>query len=119
MGLHSGNALVEGAQQKEWLIGCFIPKGDLHRSCAVEAKCEAYKENEKSEEWPHWSSSDATTFTMLISGRVLYEFKQHGVGLILEKSCDYVLFDPSVLNRWKVLKKSVILTFRWPSRPRK
>lgn len=65
------------------------------------------------------ANRSATSLTVLLSGRIEYEFDdgEETERLCLSEPGDFVLWPPKVAHTWVAINDSVALTVRWPSIP--
>jgi hypothetical protein len=108
-----GNAEVDSAPFRGWLLGHFIPAElGLRSTSDVEVKWGVHPVGDFR---PEWGTNEAVTFSVLVSGSIRYEFTD-GHNLVLERAGDYAIWAPGVAHRWYVEREpTVILTVRWPS----
>ena len=117
-GVYSGNSYEDtagqndhGERKKAWLFGRFMPEGDPRRIDNLEI---AFNDHAKGILRKTWAVNDkATTLSILIEGRVCMEFPERDI--VLEKSGDYVMWDPGVPHRWKTEDGTKFMSIRWPS----
>jgi hypothetical protein len=108
-----GNASTEGASRGGWFVGHFIePSNDPRSLSALEIKWGIHKAGDSRTDWA--VNSEATTLSMLISGRFRLKFPKREV--LLFQAGDYVLWLPGVPHCWVALSDSTIVTIRWPSK---
>ena len=107
-----GNSQEEGANRRGWFIGHFITPADDPRSTSdLEVKWGVHKAGEGRSEWA--TNAQATTLSILISGRFRIQFPEQEV--VLSRQGDYALWCPGVPHTWVAEEDSTILTVRWPS----
>ncbi|HEY9871946.1 MAG TPA: hypothetical protein V6D12_00820 [Candidatus Obscuribacterales bacterium] len=107
-----GNALTEGESRRGWFIGHFInPTDDPRSTDIVEVKWAFHKAGEGRTQWA--TNAQATTLSMLISGRFCLQFPDQEV--VLSNQGDYVLWLPGVPHWWSAESDSTVVTVRWPS----
>jgi hypothetical protein len=111
--VYVGNATLDAAGDRGWLLGHFKPVGDARHSTDVEIKWGVHPPGD---ERPMWVTGERrTALLVLISGRFRMEFP--GRGVLLAKQGDYVVWGPGVDHSWYAEEASVVLTVRWPSVP--
>jgi len=109
-----GNAFSEGQNRGGWFLGHFIdPNNDPRSTSDLEIKWGVHQAGESRDEWA--KNDQATTISVLISGRFRLQFPQQQI--ILSTEGDYVLWSAGVSHCWYAELDSKILTVRWPSRP--
>ena len=64
---HFGNAAVDGAERRGWLVGPFMDADDLRRSNQLEIRWGVHPAGDRREAW--FEEETRTTVLMLISGR--------------------------------------------------
>jgi hypothetical protein len=64
---HFGNAAVDSAERRGWLVGPFMDADDLHRSNQLEIQWGVHPAGDRREAW--FEEETRTTVLMLISGR--------------------------------------------------
>jgi hypothetical protein len=108
-----GNAAEDALPYRGWLLGHFIPPELGLRSTAdVEVKWGLHPVGDRRHDW---GSNAATTFSVLVSGSIRFEFVD-GQNVALERPGDYAIWAPGVAHRWYVEHEpTVIFTVRWPS----
>jgi hypothetical protein len=112
----TGNAEVDGATFRGWIVGHFIPEALGPRSSqAVEIKWGVHRRDETRQAWA--ATTHATTLSMLIRGSIRLFFRPTGETLLCQPG-DYAVWGPGVAHRWRIEDDdTVVLTVRWPSRP--
>ena len=126
-----GNAAEDGKKFNGWFVGdieswCKKDKREfdpaeysLRNTTLLEMKWGEHKRGDtKPKPWTKDSSSFA--ISILIKGKFLIQFRNKADEecevVKLRKRGDYVLWDEVLEHDWKALKKSVILTVRWPKK---
>jgi hypothetical protein len=105
-----GNAGVDGAERRGWLVGAFMEPGDVRRSTDVEIKWGVHTGGERREAW--FEDETRTTIVLLVSGRFRIDL---AVGsAILSEQGDYAMWGPGIGHSWAAEKDSVVITIRWP-----
>lgn len=108
-----GNSKTDGANRWGWFIGHFItPDTDPRSTSDLEIKWGTHKAGEGRSEWA--MNAEATTLSILISGRFQIQFPDREV--VLSNEGDYVLWCPGVPHTWLAQEDSTILSVRWPSK---
>jgi hypothetical protein len=106
-----GNATVDGADRRGWLVGPFIDPGDLRMSKDVEIKWGIHAAGEERNSWH--DQEYRTTVILLISGRFRINLS---VGSHqLSQQGDYAMWGPGIGHSWHAEEDSVVLTIRWPA----
>jgi hypothetical protein len=110
--LYVGNAAADGPANRGWLLGHFMPAGDIRNSADVEIKWGVHPKGEERAQWV--TTEERTSLHVLISGR--FRIEVPGRSVLLAEHGDY-----AVLHRtghsWTAEDDSVVLTVRWPSVP--
>jgi hypothetical protein len=109
---YQGNAGLDGPLHGGWLLGHFMPEGDLRRSADVEVKWGVHPPGEARAQWV--TREERTSLHVLISGRFRIEIPGHS--LLLERPGDYVVLHRTG-HTWRAEEQSVMLSVRWPSVP--
>jgi len=110
---HIGNAAEESHGRRGWLVGHFIPDGDVRHSSEVEIK---WGEHHAGEQRESWQGDEArTTVLLLIEGRFRIDLSV--ATHVLTRPGDYAMWGPGIGHSWQAEKDSVVLTIRWPSVP--
>jgi hypothetical protein len=111
--VHFGNAAVEGAPRRGWLVGHFLEGvADPRTTEGVAIKWGIHPAGEKRCAWA--VNQEATTLSVLVQGRFRLTFPAES--FLLERPGDYVIWAPGVPHHWAAEAPSVVLTVRWPSR---
>jgi hypothetical protein len=108
---HFGNAAVDGAEQRGWLVGPFMDPGDVRASNLVEIKWGVHTAGERREAW--FEEEKGTTIVMLVNGRFRIELAV-GTALLAEPG-DYAMWGPGIGHSWRAEGDSVVVTVRWPA----
>lgn len=111
--VYVGNAGVDGATNAGWLLGHFMPPGDVRHSTDVEVKWGVHPAGEARSRWA--TGERRTALLVLVSGRFRVELPDRTV--VLGEPGDYVLWGRGVDHSWYAERESVVLTVRWPSVP--
>ncbi len=109
--IFSGNANVDGQETRQWLVGAFMPEGDIRNTKQVEIKWGNHHKGDRREEWA--TDEARTTVAMLIAGKFALEFPDKKIEL--SQQGDYAMWGPGAVHRWEALEDSVFLTIRWES----
>ncbi|MER7894047.1 signal peptidase I [Micromonospora sp. NPDC094482] len=111
--VYVGNAGVDGAADAGWLLGHFVPPGDVRHSTDVEVKWGVHPAGEARARWA--TGERRIALLVLISGRFRVELPDRTV--VLGAPGDYVVWGRGVDHSWYAERESVVLTVRWPSVP--
>lgn len=111
--LYVGNATVDAAGDRGWLLGHFKPLTDARHSEDVEIKWGVHEQGDERAKWA--TGEIRTALLVLISGRFRMEFP--GRDVVLATQGDYVLWGPGVDHSWYAEEESIVMTVRWPSVP--
>ncbi|MGH9045971.1 MAG: signal peptidase I [Acidimicrobiales bacterium] len=108
----AGNAEADTAGNRGWLLGHFMPDGDVRHSDDVEVKWAIHPQGD---ERPQWVAGEKrSALILLISGRFRVELP--GRTVLLAKQGDYVVFH-GISHSWYAEEASVVVAVRWPSVP--
>lgn len=108
---HFGNAEVDGANHRGWLVGHFIDPEDIRLSEDVEIKWGIHIAGEERESWH--GVEHRTTVLVLVRGRFLINLDASSH--VLSSEGDYAMWGPGVGHSWRAEEDSVVITIRWPS----
>ncbi|MEU8323239.1 signal peptidase I [Nonomuraea sp. NPDC048881] len=111
--VYVGNANIDAAGDRGWLLGHFKPFGDPRHSEEVEIKWGVHPAGDERAQWVR--GEERTALLVLISGRFRVELP--GRGVLLTEPGDYVVWGKGVDHSWVAEEESVVLTVRWPSVP--
>ncbi|MFF5262188.1 cupin domain-containing protein [Actinomadura viridis] len=111
--VYVGNAAIDAAGDRGWLLGHFKPLGDLRHSDDVEIKWGTHPPGDRRARWA--TGERRTALLVLISGRFRVELR--GRSVLLGKQGDYIVWGPGVDHSWYAEEESIVLTVRWPSIP--
>lgn len=111
--VYVGNATIDAAGDRGWLLGHFKPVDDIRHSQDVEIKWGVHPRGDKRAQWV--TGEKRTALLVLISGRFRVELP--GRSVLLTRQGDYVVWGPGVDHSWYAEEESVVLTVRWPSIP--
>lgn len=111
--VYVGNAGVDGATNAGWLLGHFMPAGDVRHSTDVEVKWGVHPAGEARSRWA--TGERRTALLVLVGGRFRVELPERTV--VLREPGDYVVWGRGVDHSWYAERESVVLTVRWPSVP--
>jgi len=116
-GVVKGNAGTEGARNRGWFFGQFMPD-DGHRRTDFELKWGVHPKGER-EEHGWVANKTSTTFSMLVEGRFLIRMRRGDQieEVRLEERGDYVMWEPGVEHSWEAPEDCIILSVRCPSVP--
>jgi hypothetical protein len=106
-----GNATTDGAAKRGWLVGHFVPPGDVRLSRDVEIKWGIHPAGEQREGWH--DDERRTTAVVLVKGRFRIDLSLGTV--LLANEGDYVVWGPGIGHTWRAEEYSVVITIRWPS----
>jgi hypothetical protein len=107
-----GKADADGAVNRGWLLGHFIPDGDIRHSNDVEIKWGVHPQGEERAQWV--ASEERTSLHVLISGR--FRIEVPGDSILLAEQGDYVVLH-KIGHSWRAEEDSILLSVRWPSVP--
>ncbi|HET9898655.1 MAG TPA: signal peptidase I [Streptosporangiaceae bacterium] len=110
--IYAGSAPADAPANRGWLLGHFMPAGDLRHSEEVEIKWGVHPRGDRRAQWVTGESRAA--LIILVSGRFRIEFPHRSV--VLANPGDYVVFE-RVEHSWYAEEESVIVGVRWPSIP--
>ncbi|NUP03246.1 MAG: signal peptidase I [Nonomuraea sp.] len=111
--VYVGNANIDAAGDRGWLLGHFKPLGDPRHSEEVEIKWGVHPAGDERARWVE--GEERTALLILISGRFRVELP--GRSVLLAERGDYVVWGKGVDHSWVAEEESVVLTVRWPSVP--
>lgn len=111
--VYVGNATADGAGNGGWLLGHFMPTGDVRHSTDVEVKWGVHAAGETRARWA--TGERRTALLVLVSGAFRVELPDRTVRL--REPGDYVLWGRGVDHSWYAERESVLVTVRWPSVP--
>jgi hypothetical protein len=109
---YQGNADIDGPLNRGWLLGHFMPEGDVRRSTDVEIKWGVHPPGEERAQWV--TLEERTSLHVLVSGR--FRIEVPGRSLLLARPGDYVVMH-HLGHSWRAEEQSVLLSVRWPSVP--
>lgn len=110
--VYTGSAPADAAGNRGWLLGHFMPPGDLRHSGDVEIKWGIHPAGEQRAQWV--TADPRTAAILLVSGRFRIDLPDRGV--LLARPGDYVVFRGAG-HSWLAEEESVVVTVRWPSVP--
>jgi hypothetical protein len=110
--IYVGSAAQDALANRGWLLGHFMPEGDLRHSTDVEIKWGAHPRGDERATWV--TGETRTAVIVLVSGRFRLNFRDRNV--LLAEPGDYVVFS-GVDHSWYAEEESIILGVRWPSIP--
>ena len=112
--VYVGRAGEDGAGNQGWLLGHFMPPGDLLRSEDVEIKWGVHPAGDRRAAWA--TGEKRTALLVLIRGAFNVELRDRTV--VLREPGDYVVWGPGEDHSWFALdEETTVLTVRWPSLP--
>jgi len=110
--IYTGSAADDAPHNRGWLVGHFMPDGDLRHSIGVEIKWGAHPRGDERANWV--TGETRTALIVLVRGRFRIHFRDRSV--LLARQGDYVVFS-GVDHSWLAEEETVILGVRWPSIP--
>jgi hypothetical protein len=110
--IYTGSAPKDAHDNRGWLLGHFMPAGDIRHSTDVEIKWGVHARGDRRAQWV--TGEIRTAVIVLVSGRFRIEFPEQSV--VLAERGDYVVFK-GVDHSWFAEEESVIVGIRWPSVP--
>ena len=110
--VYVGNASLDAAANRGWLLGHFMPGDDLRHSTDVEIKWGVHPPGDRRARWV--TGETRTAMIVLVSGRFRIELP--GRSVLLAQPGDYLVFH-GIDHSWCAEEESVILGVRWPSVP--
>ena len=112
--VYVGRAAEDGEHNQGWLLGHFMPKGDLLNSDEVEVKWGVHPPGQRRAAWA--TGEVRTALLVLIRGAFNIELRDRTV--VLREPGDYVVWGPGEDHSWQAGgEETVVLTVRWPSLP--
>ncbi|WP_214108124.1 signal peptidase I [Acrocarpospora catenulata] len=111
--VYVGNANVDSAMDRGWLLGHFKPPSEVRHSKDVEIKWGVHPAGDERAQWV--TGEYRTALLILVSGRFRVELP--GRSVLLAEQGDYVVWGHGVDHSWRAEEDSVVLTVRWPSVP--
>jgi len=108
--IYVGSAPDDAPANRGWLLGHFMPPGDIRHSADVEIKWGAHPRGDQRAQWV--CGETRTALIVLVNGRFRIEFPSRTV--VLAERGDYVVFD-GVDHSWFAEEESFVLGIRWPS----
>jgi hypothetical protein len=110
--IYVGNADVDGPLNRGWLLGHFMPEGDVRRSDDVEIKWGVHPPGDERAQWV--TTEVRTSLHVLLSGR--FRIEVPGRSVLLARPGDYVVLH-GLSHSWRAEEQSLLLSVRWPSVP--
>jgi hypothetical protein len=110
--IYQGSAPKDAPVNRGWLLGHFMPPGDIRHSSDVEVKWGVHARGDQRAQWV--TGEVRTTVIVLVRGRFRLNFREQSV--LLAEPGDYVVFE-GVDHSWLAEQDSVIVGIRWPSIP--
>ena len=112
--VYVGRAVPDGVANQGWLLGHFMPPGELLHSKDVEVKWGVHPPGERRAAWA--TAETRTALLVLIRGGFDIELRDRTV--LLREPGDYVVWGPGQDHSWQAgAIETVVLTVRWPSLP--
>src|SRR5580698_3930619 len=108
--LYTGNAGVDAGTHRGWLLGHFLPPGDVRHSADLEIKWGIHPAGDHRAQ--PVTGERRTAMHVLISGRFRIDFPARTV--LLAEPGDYIV-QSGLDHDWHAEEDSVVLTVRWPS----
>lgn len=87
--VYFGSATSDAAANRGWLLGHFMPGGDVRHSADVEVKWGVHPRGDMRAQWV--TGEARTALILLVSGRFRVDFP--GRSVLLSNQGDYVVFD--------------------------
>jgi hypothetical protein len=113
-GVYVGNAGADSADNQGWLLGHFMPAGELLHSEDIEVKWGVHPTGDRRAAWA--TGEVRTALLVLVQGRFHVELRDRTV--VLREPGDYVVWGPGCDHSWEARAEgTVVLTVRWPSLP--
>jgi mannose-6-phosphate isomerase-like protein (cupin superfamily) len=110
--VYVGRAGEDGARNQGWLLGYFVPPGELLHSDDVEVKWGVHPAGDRRAAWA--IDERRTALLVLIQGAFNIELRDRTV--VLREPGDYVVWGPGQDHSWRALEAdTTVLTVRWPS----
>jgi hypothetical protein len=110
--IYTGSAPRDAEEYRGWVLGHFMPQGDIRHSTDVEIKWGVHPRGDQRAEWV--TAEVRTALIVLVTGRFRIDFRDQSV--VLAAQGDYVVFQ-GVDHSWFAEEESVIVGVRWPSVP--
>jgi hypothetical protein len=108
--IYAGSAPEDAQAYGGWVLGHFMPPGDIRHSADVEIKWAVHPQGDQRAQWV--TGEVRTAVIVLVSGRFRIDFREQTV--VLARQGDYVVFH-GVDHSWFAEQDSVIVAIRWPS----
>ncbi len=110
--IYVGYADQDAAGHRGWVLGHFMPPGDIRQSGEVEIKWGVHPQGDKRADWVTRDTRTAAIF--LVSGRFRIDLPDRSV--VLDRPGAYVVFS-GVGHSWEAEEDATTLVVRWPSVP--
>jgi hypothetical protein len=110
--IQQGNAEVDSADFKKWLIGKFIPEDSLLHSDNIEVKWGKHAAGERKDA-DYRTVFTGRTLGVLVHGKFMMKFPEQNREVLLVNEGDYVVWDQAIPHTWEVLEDCLIITIRW------
>jgi len=112
--VYVGRAGEDAARTQGWLLGHFVPPGELLHTDDVEVKWGVHPAGDRRAAWA--TDERRTALLVLIRGAFNIELRDRTV--VLREPGDYVVWGPGEDHSWRALEAdTTVLTVRWPSLP--
>jgi hypothetical protein len=114
VGVYVGRAGRDGAGNQGWLLGHFMPPGQLLHSDTVEVKWGIHAAGDRRAAW----ATDEVRTALLVLIRGSFDIELRDRTVLLREPGDYVVWGPGEDHSWLAgAAETVVLTVRWPSLP--
>jgi hypothetical protein len=110
--IYAGSAPKDAPGYRGWLVGHFMPRGDIRHSTDVEIKWGVHPRGDQRAQWV--TDEVRAAVIVLISGQFRVDFPEQSI--VLAEQGDYVVFE-GVDHSWLAEEDSLIVGIRWPSVP--
>jgi hypothetical protein len=110
--IYTGYADEDAPEHRGWVLGHFMPLGDVRQTGDVEIKWAVHPRGDKRAQWVSEETRTAAIF--LVSGRFRIDLPDRTV--LLDRPGAYVVFS-GVGHSWEAEEESTIVGVRWPSIP--
>jgi hypothetical protein len=112
--VYVGNAGADGAGNGGWLLGHFMPPGDLRHSGDLEIKWGVHPRGDRRAAWA--TDERRTALLVLVTGCFHVELRDRTV--VLTEPGDYIVWGSGQDHSWYAADEgTTVLTVRWPSVP--
>jgi hypothetical protein len=110
--VYVGNTAADAPNNCGWVLGHFMPAGDIRHSQDVEIKWGVRDRGDQRAQWV--TGERRTAMITLISGRFRVDLPERSV--LLRQQGDYIVFHGAD-HSWYAEEDSVVMGARWPSVP--